>query len=70
MVAGFIASLKVAVTMVLGQAPLAPFGGTAAATVGGVSPGIGAAFLSGSLHPALKIKMSSRNAENQTLGWL
>jgi hypothetical protein len=35
-VAGFIASLKVAVTTVLGQTPVARFGGAVETTVGGI----------------------------------
>jgi hypothetical protein len=35
-VAGFIASLKVALTTVLGQMPMARFGGAAETTVGGI----------------------------------
>jgi hypothetical protein len=62
-VAGFIALLKVAVTIVFGQAPTAPSGGATEITVGGVTPGLPA--LSGSLHPAPKT--SNRNAVNQIL---
>src|ERR1700675_5117054 len=49
-VAGFIALLKVAVMIVLGQTPAEPSGGATEITVGGVVPGLPA--LSGSLHPA------------------
>ena len=48
MVAGFIASLKVAVMMVLVQTPSAPVGGATASTVGAANPG--PPDLSGSLH--------------------
>jgi hypothetical protein len=57
-VAGFIALLKVAVMIELGQTPAEPSGGATEVTVGGVVPGFPA--LSGSLHPAPII--SSRNA--------
>jgi len=53
MVAGFMASLNVAVTMVFGQAPKVAFGGTAEVTVGEVKPLIAPPFLSGSLQPVL-----------------
>jgi hypothetical protein len=61
---GFIALLKVAVTMVLGQAPMAPLGGATEITVGGVTVGLMPA-LSRSLHPLAD--MSSKNAANQIL---
>ena len=64
--AGFIALLKVAVTIVLGQAPTAPLGGATEITAGAVRPGF-VPDLSGSPHPATT--MSSRNAANQIL-WL
>jgi hypothetical protein len=60
-VEGLIGSLKVAVTTVLGQTPPAPVGGVSDITVGGVSPGLAP----GLQHPVLK--MSSRNAMNQSL---
>jgi hypothetical protein len=60
-VAGFIATLKVAVTTVLGQTPAAPLGGNSEVTVGGIRPGLAP----GLQHPELK--MSSRNAMNQIL---
>jgi hypothetical protein len=63
--AGFIALLKVAVTIVLGHAPAAPSGGATEITVGGVTPGF-LPVLSGSPHPA-PTTMSSRNAVNQIL---
>jgi len=64
MVAGFIALLKVAVITALGQT-VAPLTGVTETTLGGVTVGLPA--LSGSLHPAAKAKMSSRNAVNQIL---
>ena len=57
---GFIALLKVAVTMVLGHAPLAPLGGATEMTVGGFR--LELPFLSGSLQPV--VTMSSKNAIN------
>jgi hypothetical protein len=62
MVAGCIATLKVAVITAVGQTPAAPRGGVSEITVGGIRPGL-VPVLSGSLHPAAK--MSSRNAMNQ-----
>ena len=62
MVDGFIASLKAAVTMVLGQAPLAPLGGATDITVGRVKLGFPPP-LSGSLHPVAT--RSSRNDMKQ-----
>ena len=64
MVEGFIALLKVTVTTELGQTPAAPLRGVTEATVGGVTVGF-VPVLSGSLHPAAKAKMSSRNAVKQ-----
>jgi hypothetical protein len=62
MVAGFIASLKVTVTMVLGHAPAAALGGAAETTVGGVLCLLDEPW---SLHPvALIIRMISRIATN------
>jgi len=60
-VAGFIATLKVAVTTVLGQTPAAPPRGNSEVTVGGIKPELAP----GLQHPGLK--MSSRNAMNQIL---
>src|ERR1700688_4455007 len=65
-VAGFIALLKVAVTIVLGHAPIEPLGGATEITVGAVKPGLG--LLSGSLQSAPTI--SSRNVMKQILRWL
>jgi len=65
--AGFIALLKVAVTIVLGHASTAPLGGATEITVAGTKPGL-VPVLSGSLHPVAT--MSSRNAGNQILGLL
>jgi hypothetical protein len=59
-VAGFIALLKVAVIIVLGQTPAEALGGSTEVTVGGVVPGLPP--LSGSLHPTVII--SSKNAMN------
>jgi hypothetical protein len=61
-VAGFIALLNVAVTIVLRQAPLAPPKGATVVTVGGVRVGF-PPVLSGSLHPIVVIR--SRNAMKQ-----
>jgi len=58
-VEAFIATLKAAVTTVLGQTPAAPLGGVTGATVGGTKAG----FVPGLQHPMLK--MSSRNAMKQ-----
>jgi hypothetical protein len=55
----FIATLKVAVTVVLGQRPAAPLRGATEITVGGVKTGLAP----GLQHPELK--MSSRNTANQ-----
>jgi hypothetical protein len=60
-VAGFIATLKAAVTTVLGQMPAAPLRGVTETTVGGVRLGLAP----GLQHPGLK--MSSRNAMDQIL---
>jgi hypothetical protein len=60
-VAGFIASLKVAVATELVQTPVAPLGGVTEVTVGGVRSGLEP----GLQHPGLK--MSSRNAMNHVL---
>jgi hypothetical protein len=67
MVEGFIALLKVAVTVAVGHAPLEPLKGATETTVGGVRVALVPA-LSGSLHPAAI--MSSRNTAKQTLGFL
>ena len=64
MVAGFIALLKVTVTVALGHIPVAPLTGVTETTVGGVTVGL-VPDLSGSLQPAAK--MSSRNAVKQIL---
>jgi hypothetical protein len=63
MVATFMASLKVAVTTVLGHAPKAPVGGAMEITVGGIRSG----FLkrSGSPHPVTKVII--KNAVNHVL---
>jgi hypothetical protein len=66
MVAGFMATLKLAVTTVFGHAPAAPLGGATAVTVGGIKPRLVA--LSASLHPVATI--SNRNTGNQILGLL
>ena len=63
MVAGFIASLKVAVTTAREHAPVEPSGGVTEATAG-VRPAI-SVLRSGSPHPVAK--RSIRNAVNQTL---
>jgi hypothetical protein len=61
-VAGFIASLKVAVATESVQTPVAPLGGmTGVVTVGGVRSGLEP----GLQHPGLK--MSSRNAMNHVV---
>jgi hypothetical protein len=65
-VAGFIATLKVAVTTVFGHAPAAPLGGAPAVTVGRIKPRLVAP--SASLHPVATI--SNRNIGNQILGLL
>jgi hypothetical protein len=57
----FIATLKVAVMIVLGQTPAAPATGATEITVGGIKPGLAPVLQ----HPGLK--MSSRNAANQIL---
>jgi hypothetical protein len=59
MVAGFIATLKVAVTVAFGQALVAPLRGATEIDAGGVKLGL----LPGLQHPGLK--MSSNNAVNQ-----
>jgi hypothetical protein len=68
-VAGFIALLNVAVMRtVFGQTRVEPSGGVTEVTVGGVRGSVGlpvAAFLSGSLHPA--IAMTNKNAGIQIL---
>jgi hypothetical protein len=66
MVAGFMATLKVAVTTVFGQAPPTPLGGATEITVGGTKPRLVA--LSASLHPVATI--SNTNTGNQILGLL
>jgi hypothetical protein len=63
-VAGFIATLKLAVTVVLGHAPTAPLRGATVVAVGAVNCGL----TPGLQHPELK--MSSRNVENQIVGLL
>jgi hypothetical protein len=60
MVAGFIATLKVAVTVPFGQA-VEPLRGVTELAVGGVKSGLAP----GLQHPALK--MSNKNAGNQIL---
>ena len=65
--AGFIALLKVAVTIVLGQTPTAPLGGATDVTVGGRRLGL-VPVLSGSPHPAQKV--SSKNAMNHVVALL
>jgi hypothetical protein len=60
-VAGFIATLKVAVTAVLGQTPAALFRGVTEVTVGVAKPGLAP----GLQHPGLK--MRSKDAANQLL---
>jgi hypothetical protein len=65
MVAGFMASLKVAVTMLFEHAPMALFGGATEVTVGGVNPGI--VRRSESLQPAPSI--SNKNVMTQAF-WL
>jgi hypothetical protein len=61
-VAGFIAWLKIAVTVVLGHALAAPFVGVTELTVGAITPGLAP----GLQHPGPK--MSNRNsAANPTL---
>ena len=62
MVEGFIALLKVTVTVALGHIPVTPLTGVTEATVGEVRVEL-VPVLSGSLHPAAK--MSSRNAVKQ-----
>jgi hypothetical protein len=62
MVAGFIALLKAAVTIVSVQAPVEPLSGATVVTKGGVRPAF-APVLSGSLH-AVAI-MSSKNDVKQ-----
>ena len=63
MVAGFIASLKVAVMTAREHTPVAPSGGVTETTLG-VRPAI-SVLRSGSPHPVTK--RSVRNAMNQTL---
>jgi hypothetical protein len=63
-VAGFIATLKVAVTGALGHAPVEAFRGATEATVGVAKPGLAP----GLQHPGLK--MTSKNAGNQILALL
>ena len=63
MVAGFIASLKVAVTSAREHTPGAPLGGVTETTVG-FRPAV-SVLRSGSPHPVTKRSM--RNAMNQTL---
>ena len=60
MVSGFMGTLKVAVTTVLGQAPPAPVGGVSETAVGGTKAGLAP----GLQHPVLT--MSSRNAMKQS----
>jgi hypothetical protein len=60
-VAGFIASLKVAVTTALGHMPTTPLRGVSEVKVGGVTPGLAL----GLQHPGLKT--SSKNAMNHVL---
>ena len=64
MVAGFIASLKVAVTSAREHNAVAPLVGVTEITVGGVRPEI-SVLRSGSPHPVTR--RSIRNAMNQTL---
>src|SRR5580704_5273499 len=64
MLEGFIALLKVAVTVVFGQTPFAPLAGITETTVGGVTVRLTPA-LSGSLHAAPTI--SDRSAVNQII---
>jgi hypothetical protein len=60
MVAGFIALLNVALMMaVVEQRPVLPFAGVTRITVGGVVGGVASAFLSGSPHPARKLRKRS-----------
>jgi len=65
-VAGFIALVKVAVTIVFGQAPAAPLGGATDATVGAVRPGF-PPVSSGSPQP---LAISSRNEMKQIVSAL
>jgi hypothetical protein len=61
----FIATLKAAVMIVLGQTLAAPATGATEITVGGIKPGLVPWLAPVLQHPGLK--MSSRNAANQIL---